>query len=240
MKPSVPLYQAKAELFRTLGHPVRIRVLELLQDGPRPVRELLGEIEVESSNLSQQLAVLAAGRTGDARPVTARAVLYTLATPDVAQLLLLRPAHPRVDVDRPGGPARGAPRIGAGGVSFPSGHPDRRDSPDVVVQAGSTVASADRLSPPWRRRPQAGSARRAGRGDCCAAAGPRIRSGLGSWSPGGTRNGRGGRHRRCRVRRIPPPGLGANRCHDGGAGSGGSPLRSLRCADGRHDGRASS
>ncbi|MCW2506790.1 MAG: hypothetical protein JWO79_5074, partial [Actinomycetia bacterium] len=26
---SVPLYQAKAELFRTLGHPVRIRVLEL-------------------------------------------------------------------------------------------------------------------------------------------------------------------------------------------------------------------
>ena len=38
---SVPLYQAKAELFRTLGHPVRIRVLELLQDGPKPVRGLL-------------------------------------------------------------------------------------------------------------------------------------------------------------------------------------------------------
>ena len=29
----VPLYQAKAEFFRMLGHPVRIRVLELLQDG---------------------------------------------------------------------------------------------------------------------------------------------------------------------------------------------------------------
>src|SRR5262245_38450416 len=55
---SVPLYQAKAEMFRTLGHPVRIRVLELLQDGPRPVRDLLAEIEVEASNLSQQLAVL--------------------------------------------------------------------------------------------------------------------------------------------------------------------------------------
>jgi hypothetical protein len=27
---SVPLYQAKAEFFRTLGHPARIRVLELL------------------------------------------------------------------------------------------------------------------------------------------------------------------------------------------------------------------
>ncbi|MEV6306022.1 metalloregulator ArsR/SmtB family transcription factor [Actinoplanes sp. NPDC051861] len=55
---SVPLYQAKAEMFRTLGHPVRIRVLELLQDGPKPVRDLLAEIDVEASNLSQQLAVL--------------------------------------------------------------------------------------------------------------------------------------------------------------------------------------
>lgn len=54
----MPLYQAKAEFFRMLGHPVRIRVLELLQHGPVPVRELLNEIEIEPSNLSQQLAVL--------------------------------------------------------------------------------------------------------------------------------------------------------------------------------------
>ena len=87
MKPSVPLYQAKAELFRTLGHPVRIRVLELLQDGPRPVRELLADIEVESSSLSQQLAVLRrAGLVTSSRD--GGAVLYTLATSDVAQLLL--------------------------------------------------------------------------------------------------------------------------------------------------------
>ena len=87
MKPSVPLYQAKADLFRTLGHPVRIRVLEMLQDGPRPVRELLEDIEVESSNLSQQLAVLRrAGLVSSSRD--GATVLYTLATPDVAQLLL--------------------------------------------------------------------------------------------------------------------------------------------------------
>ncbi|MFF4013181.1 ArsR/SmtB family transcription factor [Streptomyces sp. NPDC001717] len=54
----VPLYQAKAEFFRMLGHPVRIRVLELLQDGPMPVRDLPAAIEVEPSALSQQLAVL--------------------------------------------------------------------------------------------------------------------------------------------------------------------------------------
>ena len=87
MKPSVPLYQAKAELFRTLGHPVRIRVLEMLQDGPRPVSELLADIEVESSNLSQQLAVLRrAGLVASSRDGSA--VVYTLSTPDVAQLLL--------------------------------------------------------------------------------------------------------------------------------------------------------
>jgi ArsR family transcriptional regulator len=82
----VPLYQAKAEFFRMLGHPVRIRVLELLQDGPKAVRELLAEIEVEASNLSAQLAVLR--RSGI---VTATregsTVVYALAGADVADLL---------------------------------------------------------------------------------------------------------------------------------------------------------
>lgn len=83
---SVPLYQAKAEFFRMLGHPVRIRVLELLQDGPMPVRELLAAIEVEPSSLSQQLAVLR--RSGI---VTNRregsTVVYALAGGDVADLM---------------------------------------------------------------------------------------------------------------------------------------------------------
>jgi ArsR family transcriptional regulator, arsenate/arsenite/antimonite-responsive transcriptional repressor len=83
---TVPLYQAKAELFRTLGHPVRIRVLELLQDRPRAVHELLGAIDVEPSNMSQQLAVLRrAGMVTSSRD--GATVLYTLSTPDVAELL---------------------------------------------------------------------------------------------------------------------------------------------------------
>ncbi|RKN30116.1 ArsR/SmtB family transcription factor [Micromonospora musae] len=83
---SVPLYQAKAELFRTLGHPVRIRVLELLQDGPKPVRDLLAAIDVEASNLSQQLAVLRrAGMVSTWRD--GPLVMYQLSTPDVADLL---------------------------------------------------------------------------------------------------------------------------------------------------------
>jgi DNA-binding transcriptional ArsR family regulator len=83
---SVPLYQAKAELFRTLGHPVRIRVLELLLDGPKPVRDLLAEIEVEASNLSQQLAVLRrAGLVTSARD--GALVVYALSSAEVAALL---------------------------------------------------------------------------------------------------------------------------------------------------------
>ncbi|WP_267884566.1 ArsR/SmtB family transcription factor [Streptomyces sp. NRRL S-350] len=80
------LYQAKAELFRMLGHPVRIRVLELLQAGPTPVRGLLAELGVEPSSLSQQLAVLrrsgiiTATREGST-------VVYALAGGDVADLL---------------------------------------------------------------------------------------------------------------------------------------------------------
>ncbi|GAA3428102.1 ArsR/SmtB family transcription factor [Streptosporangium sandarakinum] len=83
---SVPLYKAKAELFRLLGHPVRIRVLELLQDGPMPVRDLLAAIEVEPTGLSQHLAVLrrsgmvSAHRDGST-------MVYELSGGDVAELL---------------------------------------------------------------------------------------------------------------------------------------------------------
>ncbi|GHH74754.1 transcriptional regulator [Kitasatospora indigofera] len=83
---AAPLYQAKAEFFRMLGHPTRIRVLELLQAGPTPVRDLLADLGIEPSSLSQQLAVLrrsgivTAGREGST-------VVYALAGADVADLL---------------------------------------------------------------------------------------------------------------------------------------------------------
>lgn len=82
----VPRCQAKAEFFRMLGHPVRIRVLELLQSGPMPVRGLLSAIEVEPSALSQQLAVLR--RSGMVTATrSGSTVVYELAGGDVAELL---------------------------------------------------------------------------------------------------------------------------------------------------------
>lgn len=54
--PALP--EAKSELFRSLGHPVRIRVLELLAAGPLRVTELRQATDLEASNLSQHLGVL--------------------------------------------------------------------------------------------------------------------------------------------------------------------------------------
>ncbi|MGB7819663.1 MAG: metalloregulator ArsR/SmtB family transcription factor [Ornithinibacter sp.] len=82
----VPLYQAKAEFFRTLGHPVRIRVLELLAEGDRPVHELLAAIDVEAPNLSQQLAVLRLAGLVTQRRLGGE-VIYSLALPAVRDLL---------------------------------------------------------------------------------------------------------------------------------------------------------
>jgi DNA-binding transcriptional ArsR family regulator len=53
-----PIYQVKADFFKTLAHPARIRILELLRDGERSVSELIPEVGLEASHLSQQLAVL--------------------------------------------------------------------------------------------------------------------------------------------------------------------------------------
>ncbi len=83
----VPLYQAKAGFFRSLGHPARIRVLELLSEEDLPVHALLDRIEIEASNLSQQLSVLRhAGLVSQRRE--AGAVIYSLALPEVRHLLL--------------------------------------------------------------------------------------------------------------------------------------------------------
>jgi len=81
-----PLYQAKAELFRTLGHPARIRILELLTERDHAVHELLEQIMIEPSNLSQQLAVLRrAGLVVQRRENGS--VVYSVSVPDVRDLL---------------------------------------------------------------------------------------------------------------------------------------------------------
>jgi ArsR family transcriptional regulator len=83
---SLPISEIKAELFRALAHPARIRVLEILSEGESSVSELQPRVGIESSHLSQQLGVLR--RAG---VVTTRkegsSVIYALRDPETATLL---------------------------------------------------------------------------------------------------------------------------------------------------------
>ncbi|MCQ4206260.1 ArsR/SmtB family transcription factor [Streptomyces longispororuber] len=83
---STPLYQLKAEFFKTLGHPARIRVLELLSEREHAVAEMLPEVGIEPAHLSQQLAVLRRANLVTTRKEGSN-VHYSLANPHVAELL---------------------------------------------------------------------------------------------------------------------------------------------------------
>jgi DNA-binding transcriptional ArsR family regulator len=53
-----PVHEVKARLFRVLGHPARVRILELLREGERSVGALQAELELDSGGTSQHLAAL--------------------------------------------------------------------------------------------------------------------------------------------------------------------------------------
>lgn len=82
-----PLYEVKANLFKGLSHPVRVRILELLSPGDAvPVSDLLADTGLEASHLSQHLAVLRRHNLVVAER-RASQVFYRLAYPQVADLL---------------------------------------------------------------------------------------------------------------------------------------------------------
>jgi ArsR family transcriptional regulator len=82
-----PLYEIKANLFRGLAHPLRIRILEVLSSTDTvSVANLLRDTGLEASHLSQHLAVLRRHNLVLAER-RANQVFYRLAYPDVAELL---------------------------------------------------------------------------------------------------------------------------------------------------------
>ncbi|BAC17755.1 transcriptional regulator, ArsR family [Corynebacterium efficiens YS-314] len=83
----LPLYERKANLFKGLAHPYRIRILEILStESQVPVSAMIQETGLESSHLSQHLAVLRKyGLVTSER--NANAVSYSLTHPQVADLL---------------------------------------------------------------------------------------------------------------------------------------------------------
>jgi len=75
--PAVGLQTFKAEFFKALAHPIRIRILEILVGGGRSVHELQEALGLDQPTVSQQLAVLRAKNIVEARK-TGTAVRYTV------------------------------------------------------------------------------------------------------------------------------------------------------------------
>ena len=76
----------KAELFRVLGHPARVRILELLRDGERGVGDLQAALELDSSGTSQHLGALRKQGLLESRR-DGTSVFYRVKDPRIFQLL---------------------------------------------------------------------------------------------------------------------------------------------------------
>lgn len=141
---AAPLYQLKAEFFKTLGHPARIRILELLAQREWSVAELLPEIGLEASHLSQQLGVLRRAGVVTSRK-QGNSVIYAMSSPDMSTLMAVArrvltdmlndqadlldhlqgedpttTAHPRTGRRRPAAAERTAVSTGSGSPAAPA------------------------------------------------------------------------------------------------------------------------
>ncbi len=76
----------KAEFFKALAHPVRIRILDCLRAGEKSVNELSEALEIEQANVSQQLAVLRL-RNIVTGTKSGSSVIYSVSDPALFKLL---------------------------------------------------------------------------------------------------------------------------------------------------------
>lgn len=82
-----PLYEVKANLFKGLAHPLRVRILEVLADAEETsVTDLLVDSGLEASHLSQHLSVLRRHHLVVSERKASQ-VFYRLAYPQIADLL---------------------------------------------------------------------------------------------------------------------------------------------------------
>jgi DNA-binding transcriptional ArsR family regulator len=83
-----PVYALKADFFRTLGHPARVRVLQLLREGEQTVGALQAALDLDSGGTSQHLAALRKqGLVTSRREGTS--VYYRIKDPRILELLEL-------------------------------------------------------------------------------------------------------------------------------------------------------
>jgi ArsR family transcriptional regulator len=76
----------KAEFFKALAHPLRIRILELLLEGERSVQEIQSALNLDQPIVSQQLAILRAKNIVEPRKQGA-SIRYAVRDPALGELL---------------------------------------------------------------------------------------------------------------------------------------------------------
>ncbi len=85
-----------AKMFRTLGHPARLRIIELLLDRPRFQKELVDGLGLAQSQIAQHLACLTwCGFVASER--RGRTVEYSIVNPRVVALVDMAHAFLRVN-----------------------------------------------------------------------------------------------------------------------------------------------
>ena len=80
------MQQFKADFFKALSHPLRIKILEILSEGERSVNEIQTILNKEGSAVSQQLSVLRS-KNIVATTKEGKRVLYSLRDPMIVDLL---------------------------------------------------------------------------------------------------------------------------------------------------------
>jgi len=80
------IQQFKADFFKALAHPMRIRILEVLSEGERTVNELQTILGSDGSAVSQQLAVLRSKNVVSGTK-EGTSVIYSLRDPLIKDLL---------------------------------------------------------------------------------------------------------------------------------------------------------
>jgi DNA-binding transcriptional ArsR family regulator len=83
---NLEMQRFKAEFFKALAHPLRIRILELLGEGDKNVNEIQTLVGSEGSAVSQQLTILRAKHIVSGKKEGNR-VVYTLKDPMIIELL---------------------------------------------------------------------------------------------------------------------------------------------------------
>lgn len=82
------LRRFKADIFQALGHPTRIAIIELLQNGELSAGELMAKLGMEQANVSQHLAVLR-GKLILVNRKAGNQVFYSVRDPIIVEVLAL-------------------------------------------------------------------------------------------------------------------------------------------------------